>query len=142
MLDTSDILDLNKPHITGRIITAPRGCTFPELISVPSSSNILVLSAEDMGKNSIAIDNMDIPVFSGDNVQYAGQPIIAVFGNDTDSTEQICKQIKIEYSDVDYQQRKVDVLKQIPINGEYRNRKVKITKPLQAPLSRRDTPYH
>ena len=111
MLDTSDILDLNKPHITGRIITAPRGCTFPELISVPSSSNILVLSAEDMGKNSIAIDNMDIPVFSGDNVQYAGQPIIAVFGNDTDSTEQICKQIKIEYSDVDYQQRKTDVFK-------------------------------
>ena len=111
MLDTSDILDLNRPHMTGRIISAPRGCTTPELISVPSSGKILVLSAEDMGKNRIEIDKMQIPVLAGETIDFDNQPLIAVFGNDTDSTENICRQIRIEYSDVDYQQRKRDPYK-------------------------------
>ena len=111
MLDTSDILDLNRPHMTGRIISAPRSCTTAELISVPSHGNILVLSAEDMGKNLIEIDGMKIPVLAGENIVFDNQPLIAVFGNDTDSTENICRNIRIEYSDVDYEQRKINVFK-------------------------------
>jgi len=112
MLDTSDILNLNRPHMTGRIITAPKGCTSARSISVPSQGNILVLSAEDMGKNRIEIDKMMIPVLAGDTIDYAGQPIIAVFGNDTDSTEQICRQIKIDYSDVDEEKDRTEVFKE------------------------------
>ena len=111
MLDNSDILDLNRPHMTGRIIAAPRSCTTAELISVPSQGNILVLSAEDMGKNSIEIDGMKIPVLAGENIVFDNQPLIAVFGNDTDTTENICKNIRIEYSDVDYEQRKTNAFK-------------------------------
>lgn len=111
MLDTSDILDLNRPHMTGRIISAPRSCTTAELISVPSQGKTLVLSAEDMGTNCIEIDGMKVPVLAGENIVYDNQPLIAVFGNDTDSTERICNNIKIEYSDVDYEQRKVNAFK-------------------------------
>lgn len=100
MLDTADILNLNNPHMTGRIITAPAGGATLQRISVPAQDNVLVLSYADMGENTIEIDGMKIPVLAGDTADYDNQPVIAVFGNDDDSTDFLCRQIKIEYSPV------------------------------------------
>ena len=101
MPEQSDLFDLNKKHLIGRLVTATVSSGKIADISMPSENqfrHMLVLSAADFnGNGSVHIMGDELPIFARDEVMYKGQPVLAVFGYDSEDVELFCKEVKVSY---------------------------------------------
>lgn len=101
MPEQSDLFDLTKKHLIGRLVTSTVSNARIADISMPGESqfrHMLVLSASDFGNhNGIRIMDEELPFFARDGVCYKGQPVLAVFGYDSEDVELFCKQVKVSY---------------------------------------------
>ncbi len=101
MPEQSDLFDLTKKHLIGRLVTSTVSSGRIADISMPNENqfrHMLVLSAADFGSNgSIHVMGDELPFFARDEVMYKGQPVLAVFGYDTEDVELFCKQVKVSY---------------------------------------------
>ena len=101
MLEQSELFDLSKKHLVGKLVTSNVSSGMIEEIVFPDEGqfkHILVLSASDFATcPKIDIMNESIPVFASDKVSYKGQPILAVFGYETEDVDLFCKEVKISY---------------------------------------------
>ena len=101
MLEQSELFDLTKKHLTGRLVTSTVSSGTIENITMPSENefkHMLVLSAADFGENG-CLEVMDdrFPFFSSEKIDFKGQPVLAVFGYDTEDLELFCKELQISY---------------------------------------------
>ncbi|MGX8681575.1 MAG: hypothetical protein ACSW74_02835, partial [Spirochaetales bacterium] len=99
MPEQSELFDLSKKHLVGRLITSTVSSGRIADIDMPGEGqfrHMLVLSAADFGNNS-SLDVMGdkFPFFASDEINYKGQPVLAVFGYDTEDLELFCKDLKI-----------------------------------------------
>ncbi len=101
MLDQSDLFDLTKKHLIGRLVTSTVSNGRIEDITMPGENqfkHMLVLSSADFGLyGSLTVMNDELPFFAREEVSYKGQPVLAVFGYDTEDVELFCKDLKISY---------------------------------------------
>ena len=101
MPDQSELFDLTKKHLIGRLVTSTVSGARIEDISMPGEAqfkHMLVLSAADFGNHSgIRIMDEELPFFARDEVFYKGQPVLAVFGYDSEDVELFCDQVKVSY---------------------------------------------
>ncbi len=101
MPDQSDIFDVNRKHLTGRLLTSTVSRGAIAGISLPNDSefrDILVLKATDFESNgSVKIMGESLPFFAGEEISYKGQPIMAVFGHEAEEVEFFCKDVNISY---------------------------------------------
>ena len=101
MPEQSDLFDLTKKHLIGRLVTSTVSNARIADISMPGESqfrHMLVLSASDFGNhNGIRIMDEELPFFAREEVCYKGQPVLAVFGYDSEDIELFCKQVKVSY---------------------------------------------
>ena len=101
MPEQSDLFDLTKKHLIGRLVTSTVSNARIADISMPGESqfrHMLVLSASDFGNhNGIRIMDEELPFFAREEVCYKGQPVLAVFGYDSEDVELFCKQVKVSY---------------------------------------------
>ena len=101
MPDQSELFDLTKKHLIGRLVTSTVSGARIEDISMPGESqfkHMLVLSAADFGNHTgIRIMDEELPFFARDEVFYKGQPVLAVFGYDSEDVELFCSQVKVSY---------------------------------------------
>ena len=101
MPDQSELFDLTKKHLIGRLVTSTVSNGRIADISMPGENqfkHMLVLSAADFGLyGSLSVMDEELPFFAGEQVSYKGQPVLAVFGYDTEDVELFCKQLKISY---------------------------------------------
>lgn len=101
MPEQSELFDLSKKHLVGRLITSTVSSGRIADISMPSEGqfqHMLVLSAADFGKNpSLDVMGDKFPFFASDEINYKGQPVLAVFSYDTEDLELFCKDLKISY---------------------------------------------
>ena len=101
MPEQSDLFDLTKKHLIGRLVTSTVSNARIADISMPGESqfrHMLVLSAADFGNHSgIRIMDEEFPFFARDEVCYKGQPVLAVFGYDSEDVEMFCNQVKVSY---------------------------------------------
>lgn len=101
MPEQSDLFDLTKKHLIGRLVTSTVSNARIADISMPGENqfrHMLVLSAADFGNHgAIRIMDEEYPFFARDEVVYKGQPVLAVFGYDSEDVELFCKQVKVSY---------------------------------------------
>ena len=101
MPEQSDLFDLTRKHLVGRLVTSTVASGRIEDISMPGENkfrHMLVLSAADFPNcTGIHIMNDELPFFARDEVMYRGQPVLAVFGYDAEDVELFCKQVKVSY---------------------------------------------
>ncbi len=101
MPEQSDLFDLSRKHLIGRLVTATVSRGKIADISVPSETqfrHMLVLSAADFGaKGHVKVMDEEIPFFATDEVSYKGQPVLAVFGYEAEDVELFCKEVKVSY---------------------------------------------
>lgn len=101
MPEQSELFDLSKKHLVGRLITSTVSSGKIEDISMPGEGqfkHMLVLSAADFEKTpALDVMNDKFPFFASDEINYKGQPVLAVFGYDTEDLELFCKDLKISY---------------------------------------------
>ena len=101
MPDQSDLFDLTKKHLIGRLVTSTVSSGRIADISMPGESqfkHMLVLSAADFGSHSgVRVMDEEFPFFARDEVFYKGQPVLAVFGYDSEDVDLFCKQVKVSY---------------------------------------------
>ncbi len=101
MPEQSDLFDLNRKHLIGRLVTATVSRGRIADINLPSENqfrHMLVLSAADFGANgNIRIMDEELPFFARDEVSYKGQPVLAVFGYEAEDVELFCKEVKVSY---------------------------------------------
>ena len=101
MSEQSELFDLTKKHLIGKLVTSTVTSGKIADISMPSENqfrHMLVLSAADF-ENCSGIEVMDeeFPFFARDEVLYKGQPVLAVFGYDSEDVDLFCKQVKVSY---------------------------------------------
>ena len=96
MPDFNDLFNLQQPHLTGRLITVPESINRITSITVPEAPGIMVLNARDLKTNSINIYDTPFPVFAEETDLYPNQPILAVFGQEPDTLELFCRNVKVE----------------------------------------------
>lgn len=101
MPEQSELFELNRKHLIGKLVTSTVSSGRIAEISIPSENqfkHMLVLSASDFAANpEIAIMDESIPIFASDEVSYKGQPVLAVFGYETEDVELFCKEVKVSY---------------------------------------------
>ena len=101
MPEQSELFDLTRKHLTGRLVTSTVSNGKIADISMPGENqykHMLVLSAADFGLyGSLSVMDEELPFFAREEVNYKGQPVLAVFGYDTEDVELFCKQMKISY---------------------------------------------
>jgi CO/xanthine dehydrogenase Mo-binding subunit len=101
MPEQSDLFDLNKKHLIGRLVTSTVSRGKIADISLPSENqfrHMLVLSAADFGANGcVRIMDEELPFFARDEVSYKGQPVLAVFGYEAEDVELFCREVKVSY---------------------------------------------
>ncbi len=101
MPDQSELFDLTKKHLSGRLVTSTVSAGRIADISMPSENqfkHMLVLSAADFGSNGdMKVMDDELPFFAREEVDYKGQPVLAVFGYDPEDVELFCKQMKVSY---------------------------------------------
>ncbi|MGP1508649.1 MAG: molybdopterin cofactor-binding domain-containing protein [Sphaerochaeta sp.] len=101
MPEPNDLFDINRKHLTGKLLTSTvSGGTIAD-ITMPGETrfrHMLVLSASDF-ENAGDINVMDdrIPFFARDEIAYKGQPILAVFGYEPEDVELFCREVKFSY---------------------------------------------
>ena len=101
MPESSELFDLNRRHLIGRLITATVSSGRIADISLPSENrfkHMLVLSAADFSLNpNVKIMEVDFPIFARDEVFFKGQPILAVFGYEIEDVDLFCNEVKVSY---------------------------------------------
>lgn len=101
MPDQSELFDLTKRHLTGKLVLSTVSSGKIADINLPSEGqfkHMLVLSAADFGaKGEMKVLFNSMPFFAGDEVDYKGQPVLAVFGYDAEDVDLFCKQLKVSY---------------------------------------------
>ena len=101
MSEQSELFDLTKKHLIGKLVTATVSSGKIADISMPSENqfrHMLVLSAADFEHcGGIEVMDEEFPFFARDEVFYKGQPVLAVFGYDSEDVDLFCKQVKVSY---------------------------------------------
>ena len=101
MSEQSELFDLTKKHLIGKLVTSTVSSGKIADISMPSENqfrHMLVLSAADFEHCSgIEVMDEEFPFFARDEVFYKGQPVLAVFGYDSEDVDLFCKQVKVSY---------------------------------------------
>ena len=101
MPEQSELFDLSRKHLVGRLVTSTVSSGKIADISMPGENkfrHMLVLSAADFADcPGISVMNDELPFFARDEVMYKGQPVLAVFGYDAEDVELFCKQVKVSY---------------------------------------------
>ncbi len=138
MPEQSDLFDLNKKHLIGRLVTSTVSRGKIADISLPSENqfrHMLVLSAADFGANgNVRIMDEELPFFARDEVSYKGQPVLAVFGYEAEDVELFCREVKVSYQirqdseDYDGKQYDAPFIWSYGNTDEYFNEKAKVFK--------------
>ena len=101
MSEQSELFDLTKKHLIGKLVTSTVSSGKIADISMPSENqfrHMLVLSAADFEHcGGIEVMDEEFPFFARDEVFYKGQPVLAVFGYDSEDVDLFCKQVKVSY---------------------------------------------
>ncbi len=101
MSEQSELFDLSKKHLIGKLVTSTVSSGRIADISMPSENqfrHMLVLSAADFDRHgSIEIMDEEFPIFARDEVFYKGQPVLAVFGYNSEDVDLFCRQVKVSY---------------------------------------------
>lgn len=95
MATVSEILDLNKPHIIGKILHAEK-CGRISKITLPPAKDIITIKASDMEDARIKVLNDYIPIFAHSMVSYPGEPVLAVFGKTAEEVDLYMSSITID----------------------------------------------
>ena len=101
MAEQSELFDLSKKHLIGKLVTSTVSSGKIADISMPSENqfrHMLVLSAADFdNRDGIEVMDEEFPIFARDEVFYKGQPVLAVFGYDSEDVDLFCRQVKVSY---------------------------------------------
>lgn len=101
MPEQSELFELNRKHLIGKLVTATVSSGRIADISIPGENqfrHMLVLSASDFGGNpNIHVMDEPFPIFARDEVYYKGQPVLAVFGYESEDVDLFCKEVKVSY---------------------------------------------
>ncbi len=106
MPEQSELFTVNKKHLIGRLITSKVARAKIESIELPDSfSSITVIDASDFGDhNFIEVMNEKVPIFAKDEVSYKGEPLLAVFGEESEEVNLFCNAVKINYNTFSYEE--------------------------------------
>ncbi len=91
---SSEIFDNSKTRLVGKIVRATEIGNI-DAIDMPDDKNIVTIASEDLSVKKIRILNDYIPVFAESRIDYAEQPVLAVFGQDIESVEQFIEKITL-----------------------------------------------
>ena len=101
MSEQSELFDLSKKHLIGKLVTSTVSSGRIADISMPNENqfrHMLVLSAADFDRyDGIEVIDEEFPIFARDEVAYKGQPVLAVFGYDSEDVDLFCRQVKVSY---------------------------------------------
>ena len=101
MPEQSDIFELNKKYLVGKLITSTVAKGHIAAIELPPEgkySNIFVVTAEDLGLfNFVQVMDEKVPILAAQEISYKGQPVMAVFGPADEDVELYCREVKISY---------------------------------------------
>lgn len=87
----------------GIVLRAPEGKLKIDGFDLPEiDPRFLILTAKDIpGENVISVMGTNIPLLADTYIAYKGQPLVALFGPDYESTELLLEKIKIRTSPMD-----------------------------------------
>ena len=100
MPDQNELFDLSKKHLIGKLVVSTVSSGKIADISIPAETqfkHMLVLSAADFGPQRLHVMDDEFPFFASDEINYKGQPVLAVFGYDTEDVDLFCRQVKVSY---------------------------------------------
>ncbi len=101
MPEQSELLELNRKYLVGKLITstvAKGHIANIELPPVEKYSNISIVTAEDLGLfNFVQVMDEKVPILATEEISYKGQPVMAVFGPEEEVVELYCKDVKVSY---------------------------------------------
>lgn len=91
----SEIFDSKQTRLVGKLFYAPKCGNIKSLV-MPDNKNIVTISAEDIHTKNIRVFNDFSPILAEGNIDYAGQPVFAAFGQDIETVDRFLAQTKIE----------------------------------------------
>lgn len=101
MPEQSEIFELNRKYLAGKIITSTVAKGHIATIELPPEgkySNISIVTAEDMGLfNFVQVMDEKVPILATKEISYKGQPVMAVFGPADEDVELYCREVKVSY---------------------------------------------
>ncbi len=101
MLEQSEIFELNRKYLVGRVVCSTVAKAHIAAIEIPSDRrypDITVVYATDLGScNYVEVMDEKVPILASDEISYEGQPVMAVFGPESEDVELFCKEVKISY---------------------------------------------
>ena len=101
MPEQSEIFELNRKYLVGKIITSTVAKGHIATIELPPEgkySNISIVTAEDMGLfNFVQVMDEKVPILATKEISYKGQPVMAVFGPADEDVELYCREVKVSY---------------------------------------------
>lgn len=95
----SDLFDITKKHLVGKMVFTDRGGVKIESIDVPESKEVFIISEEDLKNPVIDMFGYRVPVFAHGFSDYSGQCLFAVLGRDWESVDQYISKVKVYYSE-------------------------------------------
>lgn len=99
MVDRRTAIEPTRDKLCGVMIRSTIDRGIIKSISIPKTEDdIIVVSANDFGgANRIKVIDAEFPIFASTQVEYAGQPILAIFSYDIESSQLLAQEILIEY---------------------------------------------
>lgn len=99
MADRDLTINPNQELLSGVLLrsTVDRGTI--RSISIPRTDDeIIIVSAKDFGDaNRITVLDTEFPVLASSEVSFKGQPVLAIFSYDNESSKLLSKEIKVDY---------------------------------------------
>ena len=101
MPEQSEVFELNRKYLVGKIITSTVAKGHIAAIELPPEgkySNITIVTAEDMGLyNFVQVMDEKVPILATNEISFKGQPVMAVFGPAEEDVELYCREVKVSY---------------------------------------------
>ena len=101
MPEQSEIFELNRKYLIGRVVTSTVASGHIAAIEIPSERkypDITVVYATDFGDcNYIQVMGEKVPILASEEIAYKGQPVLAVFGPVAEDVELFCREVKVSY---------------------------------------------
>jgi CO/xanthine dehydrogenase Mo-binding subunit len=101
MLEQSEIFELNRKYLVGKVVCSTVAKAHIAAIEIPSDRrypNITVVYATDLGScNYVEVMDEKVPILAADEISYKGQPVLAVFGPESEDVDLFCQEVKISY---------------------------------------------
>lgn len=96
MATTSELFDIKQKHLVGKLILSPVSKGRIVDIKMPESDSIVTVTADDTAGKSVKILEDYLPILANGFISYLGQPVIAVFGPDSETVDVFCSGVEIE----------------------------------------------